>query len=136
VQNYRGEDVENHYHQNHSDSPASEPLIEHTDDEFKVKLTNTNIYNNYGDLVKVYRDVIIEHHGRIIYIFEGCGRLGKKGLWFEGNGVGHKIYCRPVYMRGRLEIANDVIYACSQQLQGNRKDRWQSLKQSGVGNSL
>jgi len=34
--------------------------FEPTDDEFKVKVTNTNIYNNYGDLVKVYRDVPIE----------------------------------------------------------------------------
>jgi len=51
AQNARGEIVKNHHLQNHSDSPASEPLIEHTDDEFMLKLTNTNIYNNYGDLV-------------------------------------------------------------------------------------
>jgi len=38
------------------------------------------------------------------------------------------------YMRGRLETANDVIYAWLQQLQG--EDGWESLKQSGVRNSL
>jgi len=65
AQNIRRVNVENHHHQNHSNSPASEPLIEHTDDEFKVKLTNTNIYNDYGDLVKFYRDVLIE---RLSYI--------------------------------------------------------------------
>jgi len=34
-------------------------LIKHTYDELKVKLTNTKIYDNYGDLEKVYRDVLI-----------------------------------------------------------------------------
>jgi len=34
-------------------------LIKHTYDEFKVNLTNTKIYDNYGDWVKVYRDVLI-----------------------------------------------------------------------------
>jgi len=60
AQNDRKTNVGNHHHQNHSNSLASEPLIEHTYDEFKVKLTNTNIYNNDGELVKLYRDVLIE----------------------------------------------------------------------------
>jgi len=33
VQNDRGGNVENHHHQNNSDSPASEPLIKNTYEE-------------------------------------------------------------------------------------------------------
>jgi len=65
AQTDRKVNVENQHHQNHSESPASEPVIEHIDDEFKVKVTNTNIYNDYGDLVKFSRDVLIE---RLSYI--------------------------------------------------------------------
>jgi len=133
--------VENHHHQNHSDSPASEPLIEHTYDEFRVKLTNMNMYNNYGDLVKVYRDVLIERLSYllsrgvsaelhillkdvVVWVRNDCG------LWVTEEDIKSTV---ARYMRGRLEIANDVIHAWSQQLQG--EDGWESLKQSGDGNS-
>jgi len=43
AQNDRGKNVENHHHQNHSDSPVSEPLIKHTYDELKISLTNPAI---------------------------------------------------------------------------------------------
>jgi len=43
AQNDRGANVENHLHQNHSDSPASEPLIQNTYDELKISLTNPAI---------------------------------------------------------------------------------------------
>jgi len=75
AQNSRIGIVENHIHQNHnhSDSLASEFLIEHTDDEVQVKLTNTNIYNNYSDLVKGCRDVHIE---RLSYLLPLSGSAG------------------------------------------------------------
>jgi len=41
AQNERETHIENHHHQNHSDSPTSEPLIKHTFDELKICLTNT-----------------------------------------------------------------------------------------------
>jgi len=47
AQNNRRVIVEIHHHQNHSDSPASEHLIKHTDDEFKVNVMDMNIHNNH-----------------------------------------------------------------------------------------
>jgi len=71
AQNSRIGIVENHHHQNHnhSDSLACGFLIKHTDDEVQVKLTNTNIYNNCGDLVKGCRDILIE---RLSYLMLQC----------------------------------------------------------------
>jgi len=43
AQNGRGANVKNHLHQNHRDSPTSEPLIKHTYDELKISLTNPAI---------------------------------------------------------------------------------------------
>jgi len=43
AQNDRRENVENHHHQNHSDSLTFEPLIKHTYDELKISLTNRAI---------------------------------------------------------------------------------------------
>jgi len=72
--------VENHHHRNHSNSPASEPIIGYTNDEFKVEILNSNNveisveksnrYNNDGDLVKECRDVLIE---RLSYLMLRCG---------------------------------------------------------------
>jgi len=106
AQNIRRVNVENHHHQNHSESPASEPSIEHTD---KVKVTDMNIYNNYGDLVKVsYRAFVLStvtrRVSRSAYIIERCGCLGKKRLWFKFNGARHKKYCRPVYAGQIVDI--------------------------------
>jgi len=39
AQNDRGTNIENHHHQNHSDSPTPEPLIKHTYGELKICLT-------------------------------------------------------------------------------------------------
>jgi len=144
VQNDRGGDVENHHQQNHCDSPASEPLIEHTDDEFKVKLTNTNIYNNYGDLVKVYRDGLIERLSHLLLFGASAGLyiLLKDVVVWVRKDCGLRVTKQDIkstvarYMRGRLEIANDVIYACSQQLQGDGEDRRESIKQNAVEYSL
>jgi len=41
-----------------------------------------------------------------------------------------------LYMRDRLEIANDVIFACSKQGQGGVKSRRNKLGQNAVENSL
>jgi len=84
--------VENHHHQNHSDSPASEPLIEHTYDEFRVKLTNMNMYNNYGDLVKVYRDVPIE---RLSYLLLPGAKNQDTSM-----SAGVYIYCGKMWLIG------------------------------------
>jgi len=43
VQNNGEGNVENHLHQNHSDSPISEPLIKHTCEDLKISLTNPAI---------------------------------------------------------------------------------------------
>jgi len=151
AQNDRRGNVENHHHQNHSDSPASEPLIKHTYDELKVKLTNTKIYDNYGDLEKVYRDVLIK---RLFYLLLPGARnediCMSKGIYILLKDVvdwvrkdcGLRIREQDIkatfalYIRGRLEIANDVFFACLQQRQEDGEDRRNNLRQSEVGNSL
>jgi len=127
--------VENH-HQNHSGSPASEFLFEHTDDEFKVKLTNTNIYNNYGDLVKGCRDVLIERLSYLLPLSELAGLhiLLKDVVVWVRKDCGLKITEQDIkvtvdrYMRDRLEISNDVIFACSKRWRGEDVGRCDSLK--------
>jgi len=142
AQNARRGIVENHHHQNHSDSPASEPLIEHTDDEFKVRLTNINICNNYGDLVKVFCDVLIECLSYLLSLSVSAGvhlLLKDVVVWIRkdcGLVVTDQDIKNPVdrYMRDRLEISNDVIFTCSKQWQGKGVDWCDSLKQNAVEN--
>jgi len=143
AQNIRIGIVENHHHQNHCDSPASEPLIEHTDDEFKVNVSNMNIYNNYGDLVTCYRDVVID---RLSYILPPGVSAGlhislKDVVTWVRKECGLKITEQDIkttvdrYMRDRLEISNDVLSACSKQWQGEDVGWCDSLKQNAFENS-
>jgi len=43
AQNVKETNTENHHHQNHDDSPTSEPVSKHTYDEFKICLNNPAI---------------------------------------------------------------------------------------------
>jgi len=144
AQNARGGNVKNNHHQNHSDSFSSESLIKHTCD-----LTSAKIYDNYGDLEKVYRDVHIE---RLFYLLlpgaknedisvsAGLYIFLKDVVVWVRKDCGLRITEQDLrvtvarYMPDRLEIANDVIFACSKQYQENGEGRRDS--HNNVENSL
>jgi len=144
VQNIRIGIVENHHHQNHNhrDTSTSKPLIEHTDDEFKVDVTTMNIYNNYSDLVKVCRNILID---RLSYLLPLSGSAGlhitlKDVVAWVRKDCGLKVSEQDIkitvdrYMRNRLEKFNDVISECSKRLQREDVGWCDSLKQNAFKN--
>jgi len=113
------------------------------DDEFQVKLTNTNIYNNYGDLVKVCRDILIDRLSYLLPLSESAGlhiTLKDVVAWVRKD-CGLRITEQDIkttvdrYMRDRLELSNDVLFACSKRWQGQDVGWCDSLKQNAFENS-
>jgi len=145
VQNIRIGIVENHHHQNHNhrDTSTSKPLIEHTDDGFEVDVTTMNIYNNYGDLFKVCRDILID---RLFYLLPLSGSAGlhitlKDVVAWVRKDFGLKITEQDIkitvdrYMRDRLEISSCVLFACSKRWRGVDVGWCDSLKENAFENS-